>query len=95
MYRDDSTGYQPVIIKASQAGALETLMQEAEKIIGNQFRIQVVGTSVGPLTDKELKEAQNIGAIIFGFDISVPPSLEGRIEGAGVSVHLHKLIYTF
>lgn len=40
MYRDDvDQGYQPVIIKASTAGALETLISEAEKIIGDQFKI--------------------------------------------------------
>jgi len=35
MFRDDHLGYQPVIIKSSQAGSLETLMVEAEKIIGD------------------------------------------------------------
>ena len=36
MYRGDfDQGYQPVIIKASTAGALETLVTEAEKIIGD------------------------------------------------------------
>ena len=35
MFRDESTAYQPIIIKASQAGVLETVLQEAEKIIGN------------------------------------------------------------
>ena len=39
MYRDDNIGYQPIIIKASQAGALETLLQEASKIIGDTFKI--------------------------------------------------------
>merc|ERR1711865_316090 len=37
LFRDDSIGYCPIIIKASQAGALETLLAEAEKIIGNNF----------------------------------------------------------
>jgi len=39
MFRDDHIGYQPIIIKASQAGALETLLHEAETIIGDQFKI--------------------------------------------------------
>ena len=34
LYRDDNIGYFPIIIKASQAGSLETLLTEAEKIIG-------------------------------------------------------------
>ena len=34
LYRDESVGYFPIIIKASQAGSLETLLTEADKIIG-------------------------------------------------------------
>lgn len=33
LFRDENIGYQPIIIKASQAGALETLLKEADKII--------------------------------------------------------------
>lgn len=54
-----------------------------------------MSTGVGPLTDKDLNEAHQIGAVIFGFDISVPPVVEGKIKSAGVSVHTHKLIYKF
>lgn len=95
LYRDESIGYFPIIIKASQAGSLETLLKEAEKIIGKVFKIQIVSTGVGPLTEKDLNEAQQIGAVILGFDIPVQPNIQNRIDSSGVSVHLHKLIYTF
>ena len=54
-----------------------------------------MSTGVGPLSEKDLNEAHQIGAVIFGFDILAPPNISGRIEGAGISVHLHKLIYKF
>ena len=31
----------------------------------------------------------------MGFDISVAPNVQNRIESAGIVVHLHKLIYKF
>lgn len=95
MFRDDNAGYWPIMIKASQAGALETLLAEAEKIIGHHYKIQIVNTGVGPLTEKDLNEASHIGATIFGFDVPVQANVVERFEDAGVSVHLHKLIYTF
>lgn len=95
LFRDDSVGYCPIVIKASQAGALETLLAEAQKIIGNNFKINVVDTGVGPLTERDLATASQTGAIIFGFDVAVPPNLQNRIEAAGVSVHIYKLIYKF
>jgi translation initiation factor IF-2 len=57
MFRDDNMGYSPIVIKAAQAGSLETLVMEAERIIGNQFKVQVVSTGVGPITEKDLNEA--------------------------------------
>lgn len=95
LFRDDSVGYCPIMIKASQAGALETLLAEAEKIIGNNFKISIVDTGVGPLTEKDLATASQTGAIIFGFDIPVPPGVQSKISSAGVSVHVYKLIYKF
>ena len=95
MFRDENTGYQPVMIKAAQAGALETLIAEAESIIGNQFKIQIVAEGVGPLTENEVSEASAMNAVIFGFDIPVSPMLEARAEMQGVPIKLHKLIYKF
>ena len=39
LFRDDSEkqSFWPIIIKASQAGALETLLVETDKIIKNHF----------------------------------------------------------
>ena len=50
---------------------METLLTEAQKIIGNQFKIQVVSSGVGPITEKDLTEAQSVGAVLFGFDVPV------------------------
>jgi translation initiation factor IF-2 len=95
LFRDDSIGYQPIIIKASQTGVLETLLIEADNIIQDQFQINIVNTGIGPLVEKDLHEAQQMGAIIFGFDIQVAPNIGDRIRDAGVAVRMHKLIYKF
>lgn len=54
-----------------------------------------MSTGIGPLSERDLNEASQTGAIIFGFDISVAPNVSDRIEGSGVSVNLYKLIYKF
>jgi len=95
LFRDESAGGCPIVIKASQAGALETLLTEAAKIIGSNFKIHVVDAGVGPLTEQDLNTASQTGAVIFGFDIPVPANVQGRIDASGVSVHIYKLIYKF
>lgn len=41
MFREDEDEetYYPLIVKANQAGSLETLLTEANKIIGQHFQI--------------------------------------------------------
>ena len=39
------------------------------------FKIQIIGTGVGPLTEKDLNEASMTGAAIIGFDIPVAPNV--------------------
>ena len=70
-------------------------MTEAESIIGDQFKISIVSTGVGPLTEKDIHEASQVGAVVIGFDINASPNVQSRIDASGVPVRLHKLIYKF
>jgi translation initiation factor IF-2 len=57
MFRDEDVQHFPIIIKASTAGALETLLQETEKLIGGIYRVNIIDYSVGPLTEADLNNA--------------------------------------
>ena len=71
MFReDDEEGtYYPLIIKANQAGSLETLLTEANKIIGQHYQIQILSTGVGPISEADINQAVSTGATIIGFDV--------------------------
>lgn len=46
------------MIKASSAGVLETLLKEAEKVVGTQnYRISIIDYSVGPITEGDMNSA--------------------------------------
>lgn len=56
MFREDvgDDQYFPIIVKSNQAGTLETLMTEAQKIIGAHYQIQVIDSGVGPITEADI-----------------------------------------
>lgn len=58
-YRDEDLKYFPIIIKASQLGVLETLLKETDKVLGinHDYRINVIDSSVGPITEADLTQA--------------------------------------
>ncbi len=74
VYRDEEVKHYPIILKASSAGTLETLLTEAEKVVGsNNYRISIIDYSVGPVTEGDMSNAQQSGAIILGFDVPCSP----------------------
>lgn len=56
MFREDVGDDQffPIIIKSNQAGTLETLLTETQKIIGSHYQIQVIDSGVGPITEADI-----------------------------------------
>lgn len=44
----------PLMIKSSTAGSLETILKEAKKVIKNNYRINIIETGVGPVTEGDL-----------------------------------------
>lgn len=95
VFRDEDVKHFPVIVKASTAGTLETLLSEVDKMIKGIYRINVIDYSVGPITEGDLSNAAQTGAVIFGFDVTCNPIVTKSAEAQGVTVHQHKLIYKF
>ena len=97
MFREDvgEDQYFPIIVKSNQAGTLETLMTETQKIIGGHYQIQVIESGVGPITEADIQNAASTSARIIGFDVPCSSSVTKRAEASGVIVRLHKLIYKF
>jgi translation initiation factor IF-2 len=95
VFRDEDVKHFPIIIKASTAGTLETLLQETEKLIKGTYRVNVIDYQVGPITEGDLSNAHQTGAIILGFDVACTPMVAKGAEAQGVCIRQHKLIYKF
>lgn len=57
--------------------------------------MQIIESGVGPITEADIASASSTQATIIGFDVSCSGPVERRVEAAGVTVRLHKLIYKF
>ena len=53
-FRNEDIKHYPIMIKASTAGALETLIKETERVIHGQYRINIIDASVGPLSEADI-----------------------------------------
>ena len=67
--------YYPVIIKASSAGTLETLIREVENFSPH---LHLIDYGIGPISEGDLQNASVLGAVIFGFNVGLHPSIEKK-----------------
>lgn len=96
IYRDEDVRHFPIIIKASSAGVLETLLKESEKIVGTEnYRINIIDYSVGPITEGDMNNALQTNAVVLGFDVPCNPMVTRAAEPQGVVIKQHKIIYKF
>ena len=56
-FRNEEIKHYPIMIKASTAGALETLIKETERVIYGTYRINIIESSVGPLSEADITAA--------------------------------------
>ncbi len=83
-----------VIIKTDVLGSLEALLGMFEKIRHDLVGIQVVQKGLGNLTDADIERAASAGtSVVYGFNVMLPPSVEGLARTKDVPVSTHKVIY--
>jgi len=72
---ESAVKHYPVIIKASSAGTLETLIKEVEKVAPH---LHLIDYGIGPITEGDMQNASVMGAVIFGFNVGLHPPVEKK-----------------
>ncbi len=93
--KGEEMAFTPIIIKASTAGALETVMKESNKILLNCQNAAIMETGIGPFTEADISNAQYSNAILMGFDLPMNETLEKKLASSKVIAKVHKLIFKF
>lgn len=77
----------PVIIKASNAGALEAIIAALpEKVV-------VVDSGVGEVTTSDIINAKTGNAFVFSFESKIPPEVIKLAEAENIKVEKYEIIY--
>lgn len=91
--RDVNTQELPVIIKADVKGSLTSVVDSLKTLDTDEVAVRVVGSSVGAITDNDVHMAQSTGAIIYGFNVTVPPAVRQHVSRDKVPVRTFRVIY--
>lgn len=69
-----------MIIRADTHGSLESLCDAIDQLPQDEIDLQVVRKDVGAVSDADIDYAKDAGALIFTFNVRVPPSLEKKAD---------------
>ena len=89
----DAEGYN-VVVKADVQGSLTSVIDSLKLIdTKGEVNLQVIGTGVGNISEKDIHLATGKNTVIYGFNVDLPPAVKRLATHDRVEIRLFKVIY--
>jgi translation initiation factor IF-2 len=82
-----------IIVKADVQGSLTSVIDSLKALDTEEVAIRVVSSGIGAITENDAHLAHSSGAIIYGFNVSLPSGIRQLISRDKVQARLYKIIY--
>jgi translation initiation factor IF-2 len=83
-----------VIVKADVQGSLTSVMDSLRLVETNgQINLRIIASGVGSVSENDVRMAAGSNAIIYGFNIDLPPAVKRLAMRDKVQIRLYKVIY--
>ncbi|CAH4031430.1 unnamed protein product [Pieris brassicae] len=94
MIQDDSHPTLSLLVKGDVDGSVEAILNILETYDEHHtVRLDLVHFGVGQLTPNDLEIAEAFNAVIFAFNVDIPPALAVEAKQNNVEVKRHNVIY--
>jgi translation initiation factor IF-2 len=82
-----------LLIKADVHGSSEALRDALTKLSSDEVQVNVIGSSVGGITESDVNLAAASNAIIIGFNVRADAAARSAVKESGVDVRYYSIIY--
>lgn len=83
-----------VVVKADVQGSLTSVVDSLKLIeTGGEVTLQVIGTGVGAISEKDVHLATGKNTVIYGFNVDLPASVKRLATREKTEVRLYNVIY--
>ncbi|MGB4762775.1 MAG: translation initiation factor IF-2 [Candidatus Saccharimonas sp.] len=83
-----------VIVKADVQGSLTSVMDSLRLVdTEGEIDLRIIGSSVGNINENDVRLASSSGAIIYGFNIELPPAVKRLAMRDKVQIRIYRVIY--
>lgn len=83
----------PVIIKADVQGSLTSVSDSIRLLENEELNMKIIGSGIGGVTESEVQMAATSKAVIYAFNVTVPPNVKKLAERDNVSIRSFSVIY--
>lgn len=82
-----------IIVKADVQGSLTSVVDSLRALDTEEVAVKIVSSGVGVITENDVHSAATSGAILYGFQTTLPASLKQLAARDHVSIRLYSVIY--
>jgi translation initiation factor IF-2 len=83
-----------VIVKADVQGSLTSVMDSLRLVdTGGEVTLRIIGSGVGNISESDIRLAESSNAIIYGFNVELPPAVKRLAMRDKVQVRSFRVIY--
>ncbi len=82
-----------VIIKADVQGSLTSVADSLRMLENDELSLRIVGSGVGNISENDIRLAAGSEAIIYGFNVQLPPAVKRQAIQEKVTIRIFKIIY--
>ncbi len=82
-----------VVVRADVQGSLTSVTDSLKLMENDELNIRIISSGVGSISENDVRLAQSAEAIIYGFNVQLPPTVKRMAMRTKVSVRIFKVIY--
>lgn len=93
MKKQDETQDVNVIVKADVQGSLTSVTDSLKLLENDELVVRILSSSIGSINENDVRLAAGSDAIIYGFNVQLPPAVKRLAARDKVSIRIFKVIY--
>lgn len=82
-----------VIIKADVQGSLTSVTDSLKLLENEELAIRILSSGVGTISENDVRLAAGSNAVIYGFNVTLPPAVKRLAARDKVSIRIFRVIY--
>ncbi|MEK7620974.1 MAG: translation initiation factor IF-2, partial [Patescibacteria group bacterium] len=93
MHREAKTQTMNVVLKADVQGSLTSISDSLKLLNNDELNVKVVSSGIGNVNENDIRTASSSDAVVYAFNVQLPPAIKRLANRDQVQVRMYKIIY--